>query len=119
MEKITSNHFLNISGEVGYNKKREFEQTIKFIFNQLPSECIHRCLATDIYKEHHYFFLSTWIDERSLSRFIESEEYQLIKGAFDVLGHFDNTVYGAITRFDHLSNRQIISDNKLTDKRIL
>jgi quinol monooxygenase YgiN len=96
MAKYQSNHFLIVSGIVSRNKKKEFEQTIKFIFNQLPGECIQRNLATDINNEHHYFLLSTWADEQSLFRFMESEEIQLIRGAYDVLGHLENMIYGPV-----------------------
>jgi quinol monooxygenase YgiN len=96
MATVPSTCFLSISGIVSHNKKKEFEQTAKFIFNQLPHECIQQNLATDIYNEQRYFFLSTWLSEQSLIQFLQSEEYRLFKGAYDVLGHLDNLVYGTI-----------------------
>ena len=47
MEKNTL-YFLRISGDVPQNKRKEFEQTFRFVFNQLPSECIEHSLSGDL-----------------------------------------------------------------------
>ena len=87
-------YFLKISGGIAENKAKEFEQTIRFLFNQLPPECIERSLTEDVNNHGHYYFLSLWQNERSLRKFLESEEFQLIKGAYSALGYLEKTVHG-------------------------
>jgi quinol monooxygenase YgiN len=89
-------HFLKISGDIGNNKEKEFEQTIRFVFNQLPDDCIDRNLTQDTFNMGHYVFYSVWHNERALLKFMKSEEYDLIKGAFETLGFYENTVKGEI-----------------------
>jgi quinol monooxygenase YgiN len=89
-------HFLKVSGEIAGNKGKEFEQTIRFVFNQLPPECTERSLSLDIHNEGHYFFFSLWLNERALKKFLNSEEYQLIRGAYDALGAMEISVYGPL-----------------------
>ena len=97
MNDMNTAHFLEISGDVARNKEKEFEQTIRFVFNQLPAECIERGLAADVHITGHYYFFSIWKNERSLLRFMDSDEFQLVTGAYDALGTLEKTVYGAIT----------------------
>jgi hypothetical protein len=87
MEEKHTGHFLKISGEIPNDKKKEFEQTIRFVFNQLPQECIQRELSFDANSEGKYSVFSLWLDEHSLLKFMESEEFLLIKGAYSALGH--------------------------------
>ena len=55
MEKNTP-HFLRISGDVPENKRKEFEQTFRFVFNQLPDECIEHSLCKNVFVDGHYSF---------------------------------------------------------------
>jgi hypothetical protein len=87
MEEKHHGHFLKISGEISNLKKKEFEQTIRFVFNQMPPECLERNLAADVYNDSLYHFFTLWTDEKSLVKFIETDEYQLIKGAYSALAH--------------------------------
>jgi quinol monooxygenase YgiN len=96
MNERHSFHFLKISGDISDNKEKEFEQTIRFVFNQLPDECIDRSLTQDTFNAGHYVFYSVWHNERALLKFMKSEEYDLIKGAFETLGFYENTVKGEI-----------------------
>jgi len=96
MNGYQATHFLKVSGDIAGNKGKEFEQTVRFVFNQLPPECIERTLSLDIHNEGHYYFFSLWLSERSLRKFLNSEEYQLISGAYDALGAMDDSFYGVI-----------------------
>jgi hypothetical protein len=87
MEEKHTGHFLKISGEISNTKKKEFEQTIRFVFNQMPQECLERNLGTDVHNENRYHFFTLWTDEKSLVKFMETDEYQLIKGAYSALAH--------------------------------
>jgi hypothetical protein len=96
MNNVESSQFLNIYGDVAFNKRKEFEQTVRFIFNQLPPECTQKFVAADIFREDHYFFISTWIDEISLNKFLKSEEFKIVRGAYVALGRMDKIVFGPI-----------------------
>lgn len=96
MEKNTL-HFLRISGDVPGNKRREFEQTFKFVFNQLPADCIEHSLSADVLVEGHYHFFSLWLTGSSMKLFMASVEFQLLTGAYFTLGGGDEkTVYGPV-----------------------
>jgi len=95
MEKNTP-HFLRISGDVPGNKRREFEQTFRFVFNQLPGECIEHSLSADVFVDGHYHFFSLWLTAKAMKLFMESIEYQLLTGAYFTLGGEEKTTHGPI-----------------------
>ena len=95
MEKNTP-HFLRISGDVPENKRREFEQTFKFVFNQLPAECIEHSLSNDVFVDGHYHFFSLWLTGRAMKLFMSSVEFQLLRGAYFTLGDEEKTIHGPI-----------------------
>jgi quinol monooxygenase YgiN len=105
MNGYHATHFLKVSGTIAGNKGKEFEQTIRFVFNQLPPECIERSLSVDIHQEGHYYFLSKWLNERALKKFLNSVEYQLISGAFDALGNIEESVFGTLGSVVELQNK--------------
>jgi hypothetical protein len=87
-------HFLKISGIVHGIKKPEFEQTIKFVFGQVTKDCIERSLAAEVQSENAYYFYTTWKSEVALKKFMESEEYQLVRGVYDALGVLEKIEFG-------------------------
>ena len=94
MEKNTP-HFLRISADVPGNKRREFEQTVKFVFNQLPDDCIEHSLSADVLSPGHYHFFSLWLTASSMRLFMASVEFQLLIGAYFTLGEGEEkTTYG-------------------------
>ena len=95
MEKNTL-HFLRISGDVPGNKRREFEQTFRFVFNQLPADCIEHSLAADVFVDGHYHFFSLWRTAGAMKTFMKSAEYQLLTGAYFTLGTEEEMVHGPI-----------------------
>ena len=96
MTERHSFHFLKISGDISHHKEKEFVQTIRFVFNQLPDECTDRSLLQDTFQEGHYTFYSEWRTEQALLKFQQSDVYDLIKGAFETLGYYEDTVKGEI-----------------------
>jgi hypothetical protein len=85
MEEKHNEHFLRISGVISNAKKKEFEQTIRFVFNQMPPECLEKNLTVDVNNENCYYFFTLWTDEKAKVKFMETNEYQLIKGAYSAL----------------------------------
>jgi hypothetical protein len=79
-------YFLSISGHVSLNKCREFEQTIQFIFNQLTPGCLKHHLTEDVFYHNTYHIYLVWNSIDSLSAFKSSNEFTLLKGAFQTLG---------------------------------
>jgi hypothetical protein len=66
--------------------KREFENTVKYACSLMPVECTEKNLSVEIFAENIYYFFSEWTTEAALKKFIQSEEYQLIRSAYDALG---------------------------------
>jgi hypothetical protein len=87
-------YFLKISGYIHAGKHREFEQTVKFLFNQLPGENLERNLALDVTHSNLYHIYSLWQSEKSLLAFKASHEYKLLEGAFQTLGEYQVTMSG-------------------------
>ena len=89
-------HFLRISGDVPGNKRKEFEQTLKFVFNQLPEDCIEHSLCADVFVDGHYHFFSVWLTAKAMRTFMASIEFQLLTGAYFTLGTDEKTSHGPI-----------------------
>lgn len=87
-------YFLKISGSIGIGKQREFQQTVQFIFNQLPSECVNHSLALDLHVSNLYHFYTLWKSKDSLMSFQASHEFELLKGAFQTLGLYRDALSG-------------------------
>lgn len=87
-------YFLKISGDVRIGKHREFQQTIQFIINQLPKQCVSHNLAVDIHNTQLYHFFTVWQSDEALTAFRESNEFNLLKGAFQTLGVYGETLIG-------------------------
>jgi quinol monooxygenase YgiN len=87
-------YFLKMSGVVPPGKQKEFEQTFKFVLNQLSSDCIKFCLATNIFVANEYHFYSLWPSAASLDAFCKSQEFLVIEGAFKALGSQDQNIRG-------------------------
>jgi hypothetical protein len=85
---------LKISGTIGAAKHKEFEQTIRFVLNLLPPTCIASHLSQDVFRPDMYHVFTLWITSNDLARFKDSNEYQLIRGAFQALGFLDMALEG-------------------------
>lgn len=93
MEKQTA-YFLKVSGSVLVGKQREFQLTVQFIFNQLPSTCLRRNLALDLDTSNLYHVFTLWKSEDALHAFRASHEFDLLKGTFQTLGFHQETMTG-------------------------
>lgn len=87
-------YFLKISGLINHAKRQEFQQTVQFIFNHLSSDCLSHHLAVDVNAPNLYHFYSLWHTEDSLVAFKSSHEFALLKGAFQTLGQYRETMSG-------------------------
>lgn len=87
-------YFLKISGLINKTKHQEFQQTVQFIFNHLSTACLSRNLALDVNTPNLYHFYSLWQSEDSLIAFKSSHEFELLKGAFQTLGQYEETMAG-------------------------
>lgn len=79
-------YLLKISGSIGPSKQKEFEKTIRFVFNMLPSGCLGSHLVLDAFYPNHYYVLTLWRSNSELFAFRHSDEFSIIKGSFDTLG---------------------------------
>lgn len=85
-------YLLKISGSIGSTKHREFEQTIRFVFNMMPTGCLASHLTLDVFHPHLYHVFTLWHSAKELATFKQSEEFSLIRGSFRTLGFIDRTV---------------------------
>jgi hypothetical protein len=86
MSETTKMHFLKISGIVTLAKKREFEHTIKFASELLTRDCVEISFGNEIFQRDAYYFFTCWVSAQALKKFMSSEEYHLIRSAYDALG---------------------------------
>jgi hypothetical protein len=86
MSDLRTIHFLKISGMIAENRKPEFENMVKYACGLMPEECLEKTLSVEVSEENNYYFFSEWSTGQSLKKFIQSEEYKLIRSAYDVLG---------------------------------
>jgi len=93
MDKDTL-YFLKISGTVAEGKQREFQQTVQFIVNHLPIACLSQNLSLDVNNTNLYHFYSLWQSGSAVDVFKGSHEYELLKGAFQTLGDYHETMSG-------------------------
>ena len=94
MSELSSLHFLKITGLIDRQKKDEFEGTVKFACALLSPECIERSLSVEILFGDHYYFFVSWSTEEALRIFIQSNEYQLVRSAYDALGVLEKIEIG-------------------------
>jgi hypothetical protein len=86
MSEISIIHFLKITGLIDGDKKNEFEQTVKFACTLMSTQCMESNLSADITFDNIYYFFISWSSENALKIFFESNEYQLVRSAYDALG---------------------------------
>ena len=86
MSEISIIHFLKITGVIVRQKKFDFVDTVKFACGLMSSECIELSLSVEIAFDDIYYFFISWSSEKALRIFIESNEYQLVRSAYDALG---------------------------------
>ena len=89
-------HFLKISGTVPSGKRREFEQTFKFVANHLGPNCLQHALSADIFLLDRYYFYSLWRSSESLEDFFKSQEFVVLEGAFKTLGVLEKRMSGEL-----------------------
>ena len=81
-------YLLDICGTVNPGKEREFQQTVRFVFNHLPHLCICRNLIQDCHHTGLYHITTIWRSPNALMSFRGSREFHLVTGAFETLGSF-------------------------------
>ena len=79
-------HCLKMSGIVPLGKRKEFEQTFRFVSNHLSRNCIEFNLFSDALDSNQYHFVALWLSPESMSSFCASNEFFLLVGAFKTLG---------------------------------
>jgi hypothetical protein len=83
-----------MSGFVPLSKHKEFEQTFRFVSNQVSPDCMQFSLAADIFVANEYHYYSLWPTAESLDAFCRSKEFLVIEGAFQTLGSQDQDIRG-------------------------
>ena len=88
--------FLKVTGLVPSAKHKEFEQTFRFVSNHMPVNCLQQSLSADILNPNLYYFFSLWPSRESLLAFCHSKEYDVLMGAYKVLGSLEDNVNGPL-----------------------
>jgi hypothetical protein len=86
MSELSSIHFLKITGLIERQKKDDFEVAVNFACAQLPVECTEKSLSVEKLFDNQYYFFVSWSTEKALESFIQSNEFQLVRSAYDALG---------------------------------
>jgi hypothetical protein len=94
MSELYTIHFLKISGMIADDRKSEFENTVRYACGLFPDECLVKNLSAGIFEADTYYFFSQWATETALRKFIQSEEYHLIRSAYDVMGDLEKIEIG-------------------------
>jgi len=94
MSELDIIHFLKISGVIVQHKRPEFESTVKYACGLIVHDCLEKSLSVGVFSTNTYYFFSEWVSETALKKFIQSEEYQLIRTAYDVLGFLQKIEIG-------------------------
>jgi hypothetical protein len=89
-------YLLKIFGTISSAKQKEFEQTIRFAVNLLPSSCISSHLSMDVFNSNTYHFFTLWRSPADMAAFRRSNEFDLIRGAFQALGFLDRSFVGEL-----------------------
>jgi quinol monooxygenase YgiN len=91
--KIVENkmHCLKMSGIVPSGKRREFEQTFRFVSNHLSRNCLEFNLCADALVPNQYHFMALWATQESMDSFCTSNEFILLAGAYKTLGTLDQS----------------------------
>ena len=79
-------HFLRISGKINPSNKREFQQTVQFLFNHLQAECMEKHLSLDVNITNLYHLYFLWASKDALHQFKTSYDFELLNGAWQTLG---------------------------------
>jgi quinol monooxygenase YgiN len=87
-------HFLKMSGMVPPGKRKEFEQTSRFVSHQLSPDCLQFSFSTDIFISGRYHFYSLWPTAEALTAFRRSQEFQILEGAYKTLGSLETNISG-------------------------
>ena len=88
--------FLKIAGTIPRNKQTEFEQTIRYVYSQIPATCENYTLSKDFDQQDAYQFISYWRIMHDMEDFSHSSAYLMIKGAFQTLGRIFEDKSGVI-----------------------
>jgi quinol monooxygenase YgiN len=83
---------LKITGSIIGEKHKEFQQTVQFVFNHLSPGCLVHALALDVFQPNVYHLFTMWNSKEALALFKISNEYQLLKGAYQTLGLYESTI---------------------------
>ena len=58
----------------------------KFCLRTITGECTEKSLSVEMLFGNRYFFFVSWSTEEALKSFIRSNEFQLVRSAYDALG---------------------------------
>jgi quinol monooxygenase YgiN len=107
-----------MSGMIFPAKRKEFEQTFRFVFNLRIPDCLQYTLSVDIFTPNQFHFYSLWVTLESLKEFSKSQEFQLLKGAFQTLGSLESETAGELVDIKafHITDVGIYSNANILDK---
>jgi quinol monooxygenase YgiN len=87
-------YFVKISGFISLRRKNEFEKTFRYIFNQLPVQCLEHYISMDIFNGGYFHFYSLWDSQDALGAFLKSGHFHAIQDLCKTLGILEKTITG-------------------------
>ena len=94
-------YFIKISGFIAEEKVNEFTVTADSCFSRWKHLCMDVVFSKDLIYSDLCHYLSTWENEKSYKDFIQSEDYQVLYGCFQVPGSITKVNMGEMS-----SNKQ-------------
>jgi len=95
-------HIIRLSGHIRDNKIWEFKQNVRQIFGQLSPDCADYSVSVDLNDKGLYHIQLGWDDPDNRDAFLNSENYKLLLGSYNVLGILNKKYVG---EFDSLQNK--------------
>ncbi len=87
-------YYLKLSGYIPEPKIREFEQTYRLAFTQIPKTCTGYSMSKDTLNEGVFHFISYWDSVSPLRAFAQSSPFLMLVGAYNTLGKLIENVNG-------------------------
>ena len=87
-------YYLCISGYIPPEKVNEFKITADTCFANWKQRCIDLYFSKDLIYSDMCHYQSTWKDRESYQDFLESQDYEVLKGCFRVLGTLKKISHG-------------------------
>ncbi len=79
-------YILKITGLIPEQKHLEFEQSLSEIHEQIKDDCTEFAISRDLNEKDLYYLHIYWNTKETYQSFLDSQDYHVLCGSFQVLG---------------------------------